>query len=390
MLVAENSVEDLAAALAGQAGPLLPVGGRTKSALSAGAAGLTLLDMRPHRGIVSYDPSEFLISAQAGTPLTEMQAVLDEQRQYLPFDPLFVSQGATLGGTVASGLSGAGRLLYGSLRDFVMEVQLIDGLGKIVRGGGKVVKNAAGFDLPKLVVGSYGRMGVLTEITLKVFPRPPATATLQVKAGSVPKAIVAVQSLLAQPLPVSALDLHFDREGGVDLLARFSAPSDSLAEVLRRAAAAGGLPSQSVEEPSAEQQIWRDQAAAVEQHAGSSSRILVRIASNLPGLAQLAPALLAQAGDGGELHCTGGGSVAWLSLTEASQLVGLDRLLASHKIPGIVISAPDDIDDINVDICGSESNAGLRPLGDRTWLTLARRIQFAMDPQGKFAAYAPA
>lgn len=379
-----SSAESIAALIASQAGPILPVGARTKSALSASSAGCTLLDMRGHRGIVSYDPSEFLISAKAGTPLLEIQAVLDEQRQYLPFDPLFVSQAATLGGTVASGLSGAGRLLYGSLRDFVMEVQLIDGLGKIVRGGGKVVKNAAGFDLPKLVVGSYGRLGVLTEVTLKVFPRPPANATLQVAVSNVKGAIAAVQSLLAQPLPISALDLQFDRAGTVELLARFSAHNDSLAEVLRRAAEACGLTGQAVREASQEQQLWLDRAAAVEKHTAGCSRILVRVATTLPAFAELAPALLAVAGDDAELHCTGGGSVAWLSLADATPLKHIDQLLASHKIPAIVISAPDVI---TVDNSANESNAGLRPLGDRTWLSIARRIQLAMDPQERFAAY---
>ncbi len=381
-----NSAENIAATIAGQAGPILPVGARTKSALSAGSARVTLLDMRAHRGIVSYDPSEFLISARAGTPLAEIQTVLDEQRQYLPFDPLFVSQRATLGGTVASGLSGAGRLLYGSLRDFVMEVQLIDGLGKIVHGGGKVVKNAAGFDLPKLVVGSYGRMGVLTEITLKVFPRPPANATLQIAAANVTKAIPVVQALLAQPLPISAVDLHFDHVGSVELLARFSAHGDSLAEVLRRAAVAGGLPSQTIGESAQEQQLWRDRAAAVEQRTDNSSRTLVRMATNLPALAELAPALLALVGGDAELHCTGGGTVAWLSLADAGQLQGVDKLLLDHKIPAIVISAPNAVA-LSADSSSGESDGGLRPLGDRTWLTIARRIQSAMDPQQKFAAY---
>lgn len=379
-----NSAESIAELIRDQAGPILPVGARTKSALFASSAGCTLLDMRGHRGIVSYDPSEFLISAKAGTPLVEIQSVLDEQRQYLPFDPLFVSQAATLGGAVASGLSGAGRLLYGSLRDFVMEVQLIDGLGKIVRGGGKVVKNAAGFDLPKLIVGSYGRMGVLTEVTLKVFPRPPANATLQMVAPNVTGAIAAVQSLLAQPLPISALDLQFDRAGSVELLARFAAPNDSLAEVLRRAAVACGLSSQAVRESSQEQQLWLDRAAAVEKHTGGCSRILVRMATTLPALAELAPALLAMTGDDAELHCTGGGSVAWLSLADASPIAHIDPLLASHKIPAIVICAPGET---TVATPGSEFNGGLHPLGDRTWLSIARRIQLAMDPQERFAAY---
>jgi glycolate oxidase FAD binding subunit len=377
-----NSLESLAATIAATAGPILPVGSRTKSALSACGAATTLLDMRHHAGIVSYDPSEFLISAQAGTPLAEIQAALDEQGQYLPFDPLFVTQGATLGGTVASGLSGAGRLLYGSLRDFVMEVQLIDGLGKLVRGGGKVVKNAAGFDLPKLVVGSYGRLGVLTEITLKVFPRPPACATLQAEAASLATAITAAQALLSQPLPITALDLQPLRSGSVQLLARFAAHSDSLNEVLRRAEAACHLPSESIHESSQEQQLWLDRAAAIEQLECKSSKALVRIACTLPHLAQLSPTLLAL--EQAELHFTGGGSVAWLALPADADLTPVDKLLADHKLPAIVVCAPEIKSDRE---SPSQVNLGLRPLGDRNWLAVASRIQNALDPQHKFVPF---
>ncbi len=373
-VVSADSAELIAATIGATAGPILPVGARTKPALSACDGRTTRLDMRHLRGIVSYDPSEFLISALAGTPLTELQAALDEQRQYLPFDPLFVSQAATLGGTVASGLSGAGRLLYGSLRDFVMEVQLVDGLGKLVRGGGKVVKNAAGFDLPKLVVGSYGRLGVLTEITLKVFPRPAADATLQAQAANVSDAIVAVQALLSQPLPITSLDLQFERSGAVELFARLAAHSDSLPEVLQRAQAAYRLPSACIHESPQEQQLWRDRAAVIERVDSAADKVLVRIATTLPALAQLAPAILAMAD--AELHCTGGGSVAWLTLPANCDLKQLDQLLKLQKLPAIIVCAPDD-----------EANVGLRPLGDRNWLSVARRIQHALDPQHKFVPF---
>src|SRR5439155_368623 len=134
-------------------------------------------------GIVEYEPSEFTFTALAGTPLKAIIAALAERGQYLPFDPPLADAGATLGGTIAAGLSGPGRVRFGGLRDFILGVRFVDGEGRILRMGGKVVKNAAGFDLPKFFVGSAGRFGVLAEITFKVFPRPAATRTLRLDAA---------------------------------------------------------------------------------------------------------------------------------------------------------------------------------------------------------------
>ncbi|MFN9911536.1 MAG: FAD-binding protein, partial [Pirellulaceae bacterium] len=102
------------------------------------------------QGILEYDPSEFTITARAGTPLSELVDALAEQGQYFPFDPPLVAQGATLGGLVSSGISGSSRLRFGGIRDFVLGVRWVDGTGAIAVAGGKVVKNAAGFDIPKL------------------------------------------------------------------------------------------------------------------------------------------------------------------------------------------------------------------------------------------------
>src|ERR1051325_9403440 len=134
------------------------------------------------RGIVEYEPSEFTFTALAGTPVKEIVAALAERGQYLPFDPLLAGAGATLGGTIAAGISGPGRLRFGGLRDFLLGVQFVDGAGGLLRLGGKVVKNAAGFDLPKFFVGSLGRFGELAEVTFKVFPKPLATRTLHLAA----------------------------------------------------------------------------------------------------------------------------------------------------------------------------------------------------------------
>ncbi len=181
-------------------------------------------------GITAYEPSEFLITARAGTTIQELNAALSEHRQFLPFDPMFASQGATLGGTIASGVSGPSCLLYGGLRDFVMEVELIDGLGHQCRGGGKVVKNAAGFDLPKLVCGSYGRLGVLTEATVKVLPQPNESWALTTQLNDLQSCILAIQKLRSQPLPISSLVVLPDAR----LFLTLSGPSESVPSVTAR------------------------------------------------------------------------------------------------------------------------------------------------------------
>ncbi len=134
---------------------VLPRGANTKPALSRTNADVTPLDLTAVRGVSAYDPGEFTITALAGTTLQEIAETLNEHGQWLPFDPPLADAGATIGGTVAAGLSGPGRLRFGGVRDFLVGVRFIDGEGKLVRGGGTVVKNAAGFDLPKLMIGSH-------------------------------------------------------------------------------------------------------------------------------------------------------------------------------------------------------------------------------------------
>ncbi len=161
---------------------VLAVGAGTKPRLSQVADDVVRISMAKLSGIVEYEPSEFTFTALAGTPVREIAAALAERGQYLPFDPLFAAAGATLGGTVAAGVSGPARFRFGGLRDFILGVRFVDGGGRLLRLGGKVVKNAAGFDLPKFFLGSLGRFGALAEITFKVFPRPLTTRTLRLAA----------------------------------------------------------------------------------------------------------------------------------------------------------------------------------------------------------------
>lgn len=183
-------------------------GGGSKSALSAPAKGETVIELSGLAGVLEYDPDEFTFTALAGTPVADVQNLLAEHGQYLPFDPPLVSKGATLGGTVASGLSGAGRYRYGGVRDFILGVQWVNGEAQLLRAGGKVVKNAAGFDLPKLFVGSCGQLGLLTELTFKVFPKPQAYATLRQEFRRIEDALEAVYKLFHSQMDLESLELR--------------------------------------------------------------------------------------------------------------------------------------------------------------------------------------
>ncbi|MDM7325394.1 MAG: FAD-binding protein [Thermus sp.] len=186
---------------------LRPKGGGTKPALSSPREGETLLNLSGLRGILEYAPEEFVFTAYAGTPLKEIEATLRAHGQYLPFHPPMAAQGATLGGTVAAGLSGPMRMRFGGLRDFILGVRFVDGEGRPVRGGGKVVKNAAGFPFHRLMVGSLGAFGVMVELSFKVFPYPRATRTLRVGFSKPEEALAALEGLRTLPLDLLALDL---------------------------------------------------------------------------------------------------------------------------------------------------------------------------------------
>ena len=203
-----RSAEEVQAAVR-ESTRVLPRGGGTKGALSSAVDGATtVIEMGGLSGVLEYDPGEYTITALAGTPVREVVQRLGENGQYLPFDPPLGERGATLGGTVAAGLSGPERFRYGGVRDFLIGVRFVDGEGRLVTGGGKVVKNAAGFDFPKLLVGSLGRLGIAVELTFKVFPRSEAFITLRFDYDNFDAAARALVRLTTSPLDLQALDLE--------------------------------------------------------------------------------------------------------------------------------------------------------------------------------------
>jgi glycolate oxidase FAD binding subunit len=162
-----------------------------------------ILDVSPHKGIVGYEPKELVITARGGTPLKEIETTLMKCAQMLPFEPPHFGGGATLGGCVASGLSGPRRAYAGSVRDFVLGVRMLDGRGKDLRFGGQVMKNVAGYDVSRLMAGSLGTLGVLLEISLKVLPLPHGETTLQFEMNE-DAALRTLNAWATLPLPVSA------------------------------------------------------------------------------------------------------------------------------------------------------------------------------------------
>ncbi|MFL9813537.1 glycolate oxidase subunit GlcE [Stutzerimonas sp. VN223-3] len=212
----EHLLEQVNQALANNT-PLRIQGGGSKAFLGRPVEG-ELLDTRTHRGIVSYDPTELVITARAGTPLAELEAALDEAGQMLPCEPPHFTDGATVGGMIAAGLSGPRRPWSGSVRDFVLGSRVITGHGKHLRFGGEVMKNVAGYDLSRLMAGSFGCLGVLTEVSLKVLPKPRLCRNLRVEM-SADHALLKLAEWGQQPVPITAAShdgqaLHLRLEGG--------------------------------------------------------------------------------------------------------------------------------------------------------------------------------
>jgi glycolate oxidase FAD binding subunit len=182
--------------------PLRLRGGGTKDFYGGEPAG-EVLDTRAHAGIVSYEPTELVITARCGTPLAELEAALAENRQMLAFEPPHFGAAATLGGCVAAGLSGPRRATAGALRDFVLGARILDGRARELAFGGQVMKNVAGYDVSRLLAGSLGTLGLILEASLKVLPRPVAEATLRFELGE-EQALESMNRWAGKPLPLSA------------------------------------------------------------------------------------------------------------------------------------------------------------------------------------------
>jgi glycolate oxidase FAD binding subunit len=161
------------------------------------------LDVTALRGISSYEPTELVVSARCGTPLAELEAALAERGQCLPFEPPHFGAAATVGGMIAAGLAGPPRAAVGGVRDYVLGATLLNGRAELLAFGGQVMKNVAGYDVSRMLVGSLGTLGVVCEVSLKVLPLARATATLRFELAQA-AAIAQLNAWAGQPLPLNA------------------------------------------------------------------------------------------------------------------------------------------------------------------------------------------
>ncbi len=213
---------------AGNAGtPLMIAGSGSKAFYGRKATG-SLLETAGHSGILSYEPTELVITARCGTRLSAIESVLAERGQILPFEPPHFGQNATLGGTLACGFSGPRRPFAGSARDCMLGCRFLNGEGEMLSFGGEVMKNVAGFDVSRLMVGAMGTLGVILEASLKVAPKPERELTVCFER-SVEQALSAMNRWCSEPWPLSGL--AYD---GTRIFARLSGSERAVDAVYRK------------------------------------------------------------------------------------------------------------------------------------------------------------
>ncbi|EOD81472.1 Glycolate dehydrogenase, FAD-binding subunit GlcE [Grimontia indica] len=199
--ITSNLIEQVNDAIADKTALNL-IGGNTKHFIGRQPVGQAV-SLKNHTGVISYRPSELVITARAGTTIAEIQAQLANNNQTLVGEPPAFNGKATLGGSVAAGISGASRPFWGSLRDAILGVKLINGYGEHLRFGGQVMKNVAGYDVSRLQAGAFGAFGIITEVSLRVRPKSESTTTLVFECGAA-SAIRRMRDLSVSAHPLSA------------------------------------------------------------------------------------------------------------------------------------------------------------------------------------------
>jgi glycolate oxidase FAD binding subunit len=354
--------------------PLAIEGRGTKRGLLRPVQAARTLSVRNLSGITLYRPSELVLSARAGTPIPEIEAALAEKGQHLIAEPpdlralLGADAPATLGGTVAANLSGPRRIAWGAMRDHVLGVRFVNGAGEVLRSGGRVLKNVTGLDLCKLLAGSYGTLGVMTEVTIKVLPAPEATATLLLRVPDLATGVRALSAGLGSPFGVSGAALLPGEPHMAALrLEDFAASVDYRSARLRDDLSAFG--DATIIEGEASRAFWREVRDVVPLAAQPDEavwRISVRPSAG-PAVALAAQAM------GGRALLDWGGGLVWVA--GQASAAAHDALVAVAAVSGgtcTLFRAPEALR-LAVTVLPAEP-APLAAIG--------ARVKAALDPAG--------
>lgn len=298
------------------------VGKGSKTALHGNVNGTALVDLSRMSGIIEYQPAEYTVTVRAGTPVCDLSAALQERGQYLPFDPLLPEQ-ATIGGTVAANLSGSRRYRFGGVRDFILGAEVVDGLGRAFRVGGKVVKNSAGFDLSKFLVGSLGQYAIMTELTFKVFPDVPRFRSLALDYDCLEDALAAIYFINQNIFELDALDL-MPLEDRWRLLTRLAGYDETLPHRVERFSAA-----MTGETAPIRVEALEDSAPLWDPLAELAGAFLVKVVLSprqIPGFDALVAGKARRYGVGG--------NIVWLATEDIKQL---DAALKSCELTGLCL-----------------------------------------------------
>ena len=373
-----NSLIDAVRAAAAQGRTLRLRGGGSKDFWGQSLTG-EVLDTRVYRGIVSYEPSELVVTARCGTPLAELEAALAEQGQCLAFEPPHFGPEATVGGMVAAGLSGPARATAGAVRDFILGARFINGLGEHLTFGGQVMKNVAGYDVSRLMAGSWGTLGLITEVSLKVLPVAPAEASLMVVGLAQGPALDLLHRWGGQPLPLNASAWVRDTTAQavadylfVRLRGAVAAVQSALVKMSADAAASGAQVQQMDNaQVTADWQASREQTLAFFD-APSPDACLWRLS-----VPQTAPVLdlPSLAHPGQYIEWQGAQRWLWAPASAALPLCKLAQSVGGHASLFRASAAHAQVDKI------TRVNTPLEAVQDR----IQRQLQQQFDPKGVFA-----
>jgi len=306
-------------------------------------------------GITEYQPEEYTITAQAGTPVKVMQEALAKNGQYLPFDPMLADT-ATIGGTVATNLSGSRRFRYGGVRDFILGATVVDGQGRSFRVGGKVVKNSAGFDLTKFLVGSLGLYAIMTSVTFKVFPDVPDFTTLKLRFDVLGDLLKAIYFLNQSVFELDALDFQ-PIGNGWTLWARMTGLANTLSARVERLV--GVLRDktrlQAAEEMHGDNSVW-DAHNSLSWADGLS---VVKVTISPKRISKLDGKLSTM-----QRRYSVGGNVAWIATGDIDKL---NTILTEQDLTGLCV-------------LGDSSNGIIgKPIDN----PLSDRVKMIFDPENK-------